>query len=234
MIHRNKAFRPTARPTAIALALSVLTAAAFAQQEPADAPQAAADKAATSKKELPTVTVTATRRSERLQDVPLSVTAVSAEQIQNAGITNIQDIDKLVSGVTFGTSSADAGFRVRGVGTLGGFTSSSEAPVGVVIDGVVMGLGPTLENMVDVERIEALKGPQGTQFGKNASSGVVSITTRKPVLRSFGGEASASYGSLNEHDVNGTLNVPLGDTTAARVSVFDHAYDATSTTSYRS
>ena len=217
--------RPASRPTAIALALLALSGATAAQQ--AQPAPAAADKteAVPRKDELQTVTVTASRRSERLQDVPLSVSAATAEQIQSAGVTNIQDIAKVVSGVTFGNSPNDAGFRVRGVGTLGGFTSSSEQPVGVVIDGVVMGLGPVLENMVDVERLEALKGPQGTQFGKNASSGVVSITTRRPVLGKLGGDVSLSYGSLNERDLNGTLNLPLGEGLAARVSVFDKAYD---------
>ncbi|MBK7616766.1 MAG: TonB-dependent receptor [Burkholderiales bacterium] len=95
----------------------------------------------------------------------------------------------------------------------------------MVIDGVVMGLGPVLESMVDVERLEVLKGPQGTQFGKNASSGVVSISTRRPALRKFGGEATLSYGALNEHEASVTLNVPLSETMAARVSVFDHAHD---------
>ncbi len=207
------------QPTALALALASLTALAQAQQAPAG------NAAAAEPEDKQVVTVTATRRLERMQDVPLAVSAASAEQLQSSGVVSIQDISKAVSGVTFGSSPNDAGFRVRGVGTLGGFTSASEQPVGVVIDGVVMGLGPVLESMVDVERLEVLKGPQGTQFGKNASSGAVSITTRRPVLRKFGGDASVSYGSLKEHDVNGTLNVPLGDTVAARISLFDHAFD---------
>jgi iron complex outermembrane receptor protein len=216
---------PHFRPSAIALALSALAGLAAAQQSAGPAAAADDGPAAARRDQPQTVTVTATRRTERLQDVPLAVSAATAEQIQNAGVVNIQDISKVVSGVTFGNSPNDAGFRVRGVGTLGGFTSSSEQPVGVVIDGVVMGLGPVLESMVDVERLEALKGPQGTQFGKNASSGVVSIATRKPVLGKLGGEASASVGSANERDLNGTLNLPLGTNAAARISVFDRSYD---------
>jgi iron complex outermembrane recepter protein len=152
------------------------------------------------------------------------VSAITSDQIQAAGINSIQDIGKAVSGVTFGLSPQDAGFRVRGVGSMGGFTSASESPVGIVVDGVVMGLGPVVESMIDVERIEALKGPQGTQFGKNASSGVVSITTRRPKLGRTEGEASASFGSLSERQLNATVNLPLGETVAARVSLFERSH----------
>lgn len=226
MMHSAKVFRPTA----VALALSALSAHVAAQQAtaapaPAEAASAATKAEGHAQSEVQTVTVTATRRSERLQDVPLSVSAVSAEQLANAGVTNIQSIANAVSGVTFGASPADAGFRVRGVGTMGGFSSSSEQPVGLVIDGVVMGLEPVLESMVDVDHIEALKGPQGTQFGKNASSGVVSIITRAPRLGKFEGNVSASYGSLNERDLQAVVNVPLGESVALRVAAFDHAYD---------
>jgi iron complex outermembrane receptor protein len=211
---------PYFRPSAIALALAALAGAAAAQQTPPPA-----DKAEAKKEETQIITVTATRRVERLQDVPLSVSTANAQQIENSGVRSVADISKLVSGVTFGESPQDAGFRIRGVGTLGGFTSASELPVGVVIDGVVMGLGPLLESMVDVERIEALKGPQGTQFGKNASSGVVSIATRRPRLGKLEGEFSASFGSLNEKELTGTINVPLGETVAARVAVFGRKFD---------
>lgn len=212
---------PAWRPTALALAVAALSSAALAQQA---APATAAQPEA-KKDETQTITVTATRRSERLQDVPLSVSAATAKQIEDSGAKSLADIGKLVSGVTFGESPQDAGFRVRGVGTLGGFTSASELPVGVVVDGVVMGLGPVLESMVDVERVEALKGPQGTQFGKNASSGVVSIVTKRPRLGKFEGEASVSFASLGERELTGTLNVPISSTLAARVSVFGRQHD---------
>lgn len=191
--------------------------------EPAATEEAAKPKADT--KSLESVTVTASRRSERLQDVPLAVSAVSGTQLENAGVRSLSDIATAVSGVTFGLSPQDAGFRVRGVGTLGGFSSASEQPVGVVVDGVVMGLGPVVDSLNDVERVEVLKGPQGTQFGKNASSGVVSIITRRPSTKRLEGELSLSYGSLNEHDVNAQLNVPINDIAALGVSLFDKGYD---------
>jgi len=211
------------------MALMALCAAASGQQaataSSATSPASTDKPEAARKEEAQVVTVTATRRAERLQDVPLSVTAVGNEQLNNAGVVRVQDIANAISGVTFGSSPQDAGFRVRGAGTLGGFSSSSEQPVGVVIDGVVFGLPPVLESMADVERIEVLKGPQGTQFGKNASSGVVSVVTKRPRLGKFEGDFEASYGSLNERNLSAVLNVPLGDAVAARVVLFDRAHD---------
>lgn len=216
-------------PASAPMAPSAAASEPAVAQPAAPAASAPATELAPARKEqstsLQTVTVTATRRSERLQDVPLAVSAVSGAQLESAGVKSLTDIARAVSGVTYGTSPQDDGFRVRGVGTLGGFSSSSEQPVGVVVDNVVMGLGSLVQSLNDVERIEVLKGPQGTQFGKNASSGVVSITTRRPSFVRLGGEVSASYGSLNEHDVNAQLNIPLASTVAAGISVFDKRYD---------
>jgi iron complex outermembrane receptor protein len=174
---------------------------------------------------LDEVVVTATRRSERLQDVPLAVAAVSGDQLQSAGFKGITDLQYSVSGVQFGTTPNDSGFRLRGVGSAGGFTSSSESPVGLVVDGVVIGFGSPVDSLGDLERVEVLKGPQGTQFGKNASSGVISITTRKPSLSQATGDIFASYGSLNERDIHGGVSAPLSDTLAVGIFAFDKAYD---------
>ena len=174
---------------------------------------------------LQEVVVTATRREERLQDVPISVSVVSGEQLASTGFKDLTDIQYALPGVYFGVSPNDAGFRLRGVGTAGGFSSSSEQNVGTVVDGVVIPFGNPVSSLGDVARVEALKGPQGTQFGKNASSGVISITTSRPTLGEFSGDAFASYGSLNERDIHGTVNIPLGATTAAQFYAFDRAYD---------
>lgn len=190
--------------------------AAASAPEAAPAPRQAA---------LESVTITATRRAERLQDVPLAVSAVTGAAMEKSGVKSLADIANATSGVTVGASPQDAGVRVRGVGTLGGFSSASEQPVGVVIDGVVMGLGPVLDSLVDIERVEVLKGPQGTQFGKNASSGAVSITTTRPTMDRVKGQASLSYGELNERDINAAVNVPLGEKAAIRVSAYDKGHD---------
>ena len=199
----------------ISASVIALAAPAFAQDVPA-AEQASSGT---------DIIVTATRRSERLQDVPLAVSAISAEQLAATGFKDLTNIAYTFSGVQFGTTPNDAGFRVRGVGTLGGFTSASEAPVGLVVDNVVVGFGSPVNSLGDLERIEVLKGPQGTQFGKNASSGVINITTKKPELGAFGGSAFASYGSLDERDIHGAVNIPLGSKAALNVYAFDRAYD---------
>jgi iron complex outermembrane receptor protein len=175
---------------------------------------------------LEEVVVTATRREERLQDVPLAVSALSAEQLASTGFKELADIQYALPGVYVGTTPNDAGFRLRGVGTAGGFSSSSEQNVGTVVDGVVIPIGNPLLSLGDVERVEVLKGPQGTQFGKNASSGVVSITTRAPNLDEVEGSVFASYGELNERDIHGSISVPFGGGKAATsLYLFDKAYD---------
>ena len=190
-----------------------ITATAFAQGA-ADAPANGVD-----------IVVTATRRAERLQDVPLAVNAISGEQLAATGFKDLTNIASTFSGVQFGTTPNDSGFRVRGVGTLGGFSSASEAPVGLVVDNVVIGFGSPVNSLGDLERIEVLKGPQGTQFGKNASSGVINITTKKPELEKFSGNIFGSYGSLNERDIHGSVNIPIGSKAALNIFAFDRAYD---------
>jgi iron complex outermembrane recepter protein len=171
------------------------------------------------------VVVTATRRAERLQDVPLSVSALSGEQLSAAGFQNLQDIQYQFSSVQFGQSPNDSGFRLRGVGSAGGFTSSSEQNVGTVVDGVVIPFGNPVASLGDVERVEVLRGPQGTQFGKNASSGVVSITTARPDTTALSGSAFASFAQLQEHDIHGGINVPLSDRAAVALYAFDRKHD---------
>ena len=159
------------------------------------------------------IIVTATRRAERLQDVPLAVSAISGDQLAEAGFQNLTDIQYQFSGVQFGTSPNDAGFRLRGVGSAG--FVAGEQNVGTVVDNVVVPFGNPVNSLGDLDRVEVLKGPQGTQFGKNASSGVINITTRRPDLNEVGGNVFASYAELDEHDVHGAINVPIAAGKAA-------------------
>lgn len=169
--------------------------------------------------------VTATRRNERLQDVPIAVSAITEEQLDRAGFQQLTDIQYQFSGVQFGTSPNDSGFRLRGVGSAGGFSSSSESNVATVVDNVVIPFGNPVNSLGDLDRVEVLKGPQGTQFGKNASSGVVNIITKRPSFTDFGGKVSASYGELDEVNADAQLNVPLGSTAALGVYGFYRRYD---------
>lgn len=171
------------------------------------------------------VVVTATRREEHLQDVPVAVSAISSQTLSDSGMQNLQDIQYLAAGVQFGSAPNDSGFRLRGVGNAGGFTSSSEQNVGVFVDNVAIPFGNPVSSLGDIERVEVLKGPQGTQFGKNASSGVINITTKRPSLDGYSVKLSGSYATLDEVSMNGLVNVPIGSTAAASVFAFHRAHD---------
>jgi outer membrane receptor protein involved in Fe transport len=126
------------------------------------------------------IIVTAQKREQNLQDVPIVVTSLSAETLQDAGVRDIKDLQILTPGMTVTSTSSEASTtaRIRGVGTVGD-NPGLESSVGVVIDGVYrsrnsVGFG----DLGEMSRIEVLKGPQGTLFGKNTSAGVINIITR--------------------------------------------------------
>lgn len=198
-------------------ALMLPAAPALAQQAP---PPAASDTATTGD-----IVVTASRRSERLQDVPLAVSAITARQLAAGGFQQLTDIQYQFSGVQFGNSPNDAGFRLRGVGTAGGFASSSEQNVGTVVDNVVIPFGNPVNSLGDLDRVEVLKGPQGTQFGKNASSGVINITTARPKFDRITADGFLSYGELNEVQSHAAFNLPLSNKAALGVFGFYRSND---------
>lgn len=171
------------------------------------------------------IVVTATRRSERLQDVPLAVTAVTGQTLADSGIKSLSDVQYTTPGLTVGDSPSDKGFRVRGVGSFTGtYVSGKENPVGVVVDGVVQGLGSSVNALSDIDHIEVLKGPQGTQFGKNASAGVINVVTAKPSTTGVSVRAYGSYATDQLYDVNGTVNLPLSSTAALRLNGYAKGY----------
>jgi iron complex outermembrane receptor protein len=230
-------FQKTRLSTAIAsLSLALGAPAALAQsaapaaspaQDPAPAPAQAPAKAATASGDTQTIVISATRRLERLQDVPLAVTALKSGEIQQAGIKDLASIVQIAPGLDYAEGNNSPGFKVRGIGSFVStqYFTNAELPVGVVVDGVVQGIGPSLSNLGEVERIEVLKGPQGTQFGKNAAAGVISITTIRPNLDGLSGDVYGSYGNLNQYEARAAVNVPLGKTVALRASAFSSGYD---------
>jgi iron complex outermembrane recepter protein len=144
---------------------------------------------------LDEVIVTAEKRSENVQDVPISVIAMSAQQLQDAGVTDIKNMTVLTPGltVTSTTNENSTTARIRGIGTVGD-NPGLESSVGVVIDGVYRprnGVG--FGNLGEIAQIEVLEGPQGELFGKNNDAGVISITTQRPSMN-FGATATATYG----------------------------------------
>ncbi len=181
----------------------------------AQAQQAAAAEAA----DVNEIIVTATRRNQVLSDVPIAVSAVSAEQLQNSGGTDIRQLNQLAPSllVSSATNESNGAARIRGVGTVGE-NPGLESSVAVFIDGVYRSrTGVGLTDLGPIERIEVLRGPQGTLFGRNASAGLINITTALPKFE-FGGLAEATYGNFNNIRFMGSLTGPiLGDKVAFRV-----------------
>jgi iron complex outermembrane receptor protein len=164
------------------------------------------------------ILVTAQRRSERLQDVPISVAAISAAALARSGFTNAQDIQYLTPSLQVNRAGSEV-FQVRGVGTpITGYYL--EQSVGVVVDGVPIALPSDigLGALPDIAQIEVLRGPQGTLFGKNTSAGLVNITTRLPTLGRYTVDGRASYGSRDDTRLALNVNVPIGETIAATMS----------------
>lgn len=175
------------------------------------------------------IIVTATRREERLQDVPLSVTAVSGESLAQSGLKEVSDIQYLAPNITFSATnpvSNGGGYQIRGVGTQT-YDSGVEQTVGLVIDGVVIGLSrdPGSTGFADIERIEVLRGPQGTLFGKNSSAGVIQVVTKRPRMDDASFSLDLKYGERNDRVVQASANVPLGDTLALRISGYSNGQD---------
>ncbi len=158
------------------------------------------------------IVVTATKREVSVQDVPIAVSAFSAEQLQRAGVQDIRDLQQLSpSLVLTSTQSETAGTtaRLRGVGTTGD-NLGLESSVAVFVDGVYRNRNSVaLTDLGPVERVEVLRGPQGTLFGKNASAGLIQIITKQPDLEEFGGMVEAGVGSDDEYRVSGSFTGPI-------------------------
>lgn len=167
------------------------------------------------------VVVTAQKRTERLQDVPLAVTAVSGDALQSRQINDTNNLVQAIPSLTYqqGPNPANTTFRIRGVGTSL-FSQGVESSVSVVVDGVVAARGSqSFTDLADIERVEVLRGPQGTLFGKNATAGLINVVTANP-SREFGGKISATVAEGDEYRISGTLTGPLSDTLSGRLSGF--------------
>ncbi|KWS03545.1 TonB-dependent receptor [Lysobacter capsici AZ78] len=196
---------------AIALSLASLAASAQAQQAAVPAQEEEA-------KTLAGLTVTAQKREEAMQDVPISITALPQQLLQDSGVRDVKDVQVLVPGLTVSSTQSEVQTvaRIRGIGTVGD-NAGLESSVGVVVDGVYRprnGVG--FGDLGEIERIEVLKGPQGTVFGKNTSAGVINVITRRPTYdTTVEGEFTVgNYGALG---AAGSLNTTIGENAAFRI-----------------
>jgi len=218
MIKHNRILK-CALSGASVLAITTLATMAQAQQT---APAAPAAPAASVGAGLEDIVVTAQFRSAKLQETPLAITAVSGDQLAQRSFTNIADVGRTAPSVTLRMASSGYGKStqayIRGIGQTD-FNFALEPAVGFYIDDVYhASLFGSSFDLLDLERVEILRGPQGTLFGKNSIGGAVRLISKKPVDR-FEASVEGTYGSYNRIDLRGMLNLPLvADTLALRVS----------------
>jgi iron complex outermembrane receptor protein len=223
---------PARHPTSVALAIAALAAtlsgagtAAHAQAA-APAPDAAASAAS---KEPQVVTVTAQGRKQEVQKVPIALQLIGPQDIAKVGAVNLSQVSDFVPGLTVDASQpTQPSYSLRGLGN-GDFGIGTDAPVGVYVNGIYTGkTGGALLNFNDVKRIEVLKGPQGTLFGRNSAGGAISIVTNDPDSNRLvsGLVRAGNYGTLH---AEGVINQPLGEDLSLRISAVDEKVDGWAT-----
>ncbi|MDT8437499.1 MAG: TonB-dependent receptor [Wenzhouxiangellaceae bacterium] len=175
---------------------------------------------------LDTIQVTAQKREQSLIDVPLAVTVVDSEAIDRTFASNIEGIQQLVPSLNYrkGNTTRNSALTVRGIGTIS-FSTAAEPSVASVVDGVVLGRsGQAFSQLYDIQQIEVLRGPQGTLFGKNASAGVINITTRRP-SREYGGMFEGTAFHDDEYRARFRYEGAIGDNVAASITGLYSKFD---------
>jgi outer membrane receptor protein involved in Fe transport len=165
------------------------------------------------------IVITATRRNQALSDVPMAVSAVTAQNLRNTGATDIRQLNQVAPSLLVSSTSSEGGAavaRIRGIGTVGD-NPGLEGSVGIFIDGVYRArAGMALTDLGPVDRIEVLRGPQGTLFGRNTSAGLISIITAKPRFTPEV-DGQIDIGNFNYRRLQASVTGPLSDTIAARL-----------------
>ncbi len=201
--------------------LTALATPAYAQDDTAPTTPSPTEEAAVQdgdQEGQQEIVVTAQGRRQILQDVPLAVSAVGGQAMQNSGATDIRALNQLAPSLLVSSTGTEANgsARIRGIGTVGD-NPGLESSVAVFVDGVYRsrsGIG--LNELGEIERIEVLRGPQGTLFGRNASAGLIHILTRRPEFE-FGGHVEATYGNYDAIRVGGGITGPISEHIAFRL-----------------
>lgn len=200
---------------------SIAATGASAQQAEQQAQTRATELAAAAEAPSGDIVITARRRSEDLQDVPIAVSVVTGETLERQGAFNVSRLVQLQPSVQFITSNPrNSAINIRGLGAPFGLTNDGiEQGVGLYIDQVYFArIGAATLDFVDIERIEVLRGPQGTLYGKNTTAGAINVTTRKPSF-DFEARGEVSYGNYDFIQAKASLSGPIiADKLAARVS----------------
>jgi len=210
-----------------ATAIYILAAQSLAQAQ-STASTSPSTAASANEEFLQEVVVTAQKRVENVQDVPVAVTVVDSSELTRRGTQSLTDLSLISGSLEIGNGIGGGGF-VRGIGTTStGSQSTAQPSVSMVLDGVVLGTA-NVTDLFDLQRVEVLKGPQGTLFGSSVSSGVINITTNAPVIGESNGYVSLEYADSSvgsEYDrgsLRTAVNLPINDTSALRIA--DFAYN---------
>ena len=197
----------------LAIAAAALSPAHGAEAQPAPTDEAEA--------EVAEITVTATRRRDSLQNVPVAVTVADARLLAEAQVINIQQVAAITPSISFNITNNPAStgnLLIRGIGTNGA-NRALEGAAGIFVDGVYrLRPGQVLQNWLDMESLQVLRGPQGTLFGRNTTAGAVLLTTARPSLDGVSGQVSSQLGNYGQAQLQGAVNVPLSDTVAVRLA----------------
>jgi iron complex outermembrane recepter protein len=193
------------------VSLAALTAADCAVAQSAGAAEAPVE-------EFADIVVTAQKRAENLQDVPISIVAITPDRLQDSKIDSVSDLGKVAPGFATArsTQSTNTKMYIRGIGG-GGNYAVDPSVAAFLDDAYVARPGAVIGSLFDVSSVEVLRGPQGTLFGRNASAGAVSIRTNAPT-DDFGGYVNGEYGSYGAYKLEGAVNAPVSDQIAVRVA----------------
>jgi iron complex outermembrane receptor protein len=192
--------------------ITIAPVPAMAQTAPADTAQS------TSNTQLDDIVVTAQKRSENLQNVPIAVTAISGDDLAARGVSDVQALARLVPNVTFSDKNGEARINLRGLGFDNLWASSAEPRVAYHVDGAyVAQSGDIFGTFYDIERVEVNRGPQGTLFGRNAVAGTVNVITKNPT-DTLTGYLNAEVGNYSTANVDGAISGPLGGGFSARIA----------------
>ena len=175
---------------------------------------------------LEEIIVTAQKREQSVQDVPIAVSVLDAGKIESAHAVGLEGLQALIPSVSFrkGNTNRNSAVVIRGIGTIS-FSTAAEPSVSTVVDGVVLGRsGQAFTDLYDLERLEVLRGPQGTLFGKNASAGVVNLTTKRPT-EEFSGSVDLSIFEDDETRLKGSVSGALSDNVRASLTAFKGDFD---------
>ena len=193
------------RRLAVAIVAALASAQAFSQVQPSTLDKTEATS-------LDTIVVTAQKRDQPLQDVPVAVTYIDGSQLETAGGFNVESLKMLVPSLNIRktNTSLNQALFLRGVGTIN-FAIAAQPSVAFTLDGVVFSsAGEAFGDLYDVNRIEVLRGPQGTLFGKNSSAGVVNVLSRMPGT-DFGGYVDVGWFEDNERRVKAAVDLLCRD-----------------------